>query len=233
MMMSNDDGTQCQAGSAMIYAEHGTLRYRQINALSWRVASELSRRDPGLYVGMTYDGGSDAHGDALVATSTTGLRYSARRCGLGFTAGSADEIVFKLPWDKANSMPSANAIAVALEESLGVHRPSKSPPTSPRALGYRVMALVLEITLGDRRNWVTGASSGGPLDPESPVSRERLQPWEGTRWVLGRDNELVATIDNFGWLEIDGRLIDLHARYREFDGRIFALTMDVFDGILP
>jgi hypothetical protein len=217
----------------MIYAEHGTLRYRQINALSWRVASELSRRDSGLYVGMTYDGGSDAHADALVATSASGLRYSARRSGLGFTAGSADNIVFKLPWDKAIGMPSANAIAASLEESLGVHRPSKSPQTSPRALGYRVMASVLEMTLGDRRKWLTDASSGGPLDSESLVSRDRLQPWEGTRWVLVRDNEPVATIDNFGWLEIDGRLIDLHSRYRELDGRIFALTMDVFGCILP
>lgn len=217
----------------MIYAEHGTLRYRQIDALSWRVASELSRRDSGLYIGMTYDGGSDAHADTLVATSVSGLRYSARRCGLGFTAGSADKIVFKLPWDKAIGMPSANAVAVSLEESLGVHRPSKSPPTSPRALGYRVMASVLETTLGDRRQWRTGASNGGPLDSDSQTTRGRLQPWEDTRWVLARDDEPVATVDNFGWLEIDGQLLDLHSRYRELNGRLYPLVIETFGHILP
>jgi hypothetical protein len=115
-------------GSAMIYARYGTLRHRQINALSWRVASELSRRDAGVYLGLTYDGGSEAHGDALVMTSGSGAWYSARRCGLGFTAG--EKIVFELPWDEALTMPTARAIAVTLEESLGIHRPAKSPPTS-------------------------------------------------------------------------------------------------------
>lgn len=215
----------------MIYAEHGTLRYRQINALSWRVASELSRRDPGVYIGLTYDGGSEAHADALVMTSTSGLWYSARRCGLGFTAG--DKIVFKLPWDQAFTMPTARAIAVTLEESLGIHRPAKSPATSPRALGYRVMASILEMTLGDRRQWFTGAASGGPLDSESLVTRDRLQPWEDTRWVLLCDGETVAKLDNFGWLEINGRTTDLYSRYRELDGRIYALTLDVFGRILP
>lgn len=217
----------------MVDAEHGTLQYRQINALSWRVASELSRRDPGLYLGMTYDGGSDAHADALVATNTSGLRYSARRCGLGFTAGIADNIVFELPWDKAIGMPSASVIAVSLEESLGVHRPSKSPATSPRALGYRVIAAALEMTLGDPRQWLTSASSGGPLDPESLSGRDRLQPWEDTRWVLVHDNEPVATVDNFGWLEIDGRLLDLHSRYRNLENRLYPLVLEAFGRLLP
>lgn len=217
----------------MIYAEHGTLRYRQINALSWRVASELSRRDPGLYVGMTCDGGSDAHGDALVATSTSGLRYSARRCALGFTAGSAEKIVCKLPWDEALTMPTAKAIAVRLEESLGIHRPAKSPPTSPRALGYRVVASILKMTMGDRQDWSTGADRGGPLDSESELSDDRLQNWEGTRWVLLRNHERIAMIDNFGWLEIDGRLIDLRSRYRELNRRLYPLVLEVFGDLLP
>lgn len=217
----------------MIYAEHGTLLYRQINTLAWRVASELSRRDRGLYLGMTYDGGSEANADSLVATSTSGPRYSARRCGGGFTAGIFDEIAFKLPWEKAMGLPSANAIAVTLEESLGIHRSAKSPQTSPRALGYRAMASVLEMTLGDRRQWSTGADSGGPLDSNSLVSRDRLQPWEDGLWRLLYDGEPVAKLDNFGWFEIDGRLIDLHSRYRDLDGRIYPLVMEVFGDYLP
>lgn len=215
----------------MIYAEHRTLRYRQINALSWRVASELSRRDPGLYIGLTGDGGSAAHADSLMMTNAGGPDFQARRCGLGFTAGSGGD--FQIPWDRALGMPSARAIAIALEESQGIHRPEKSPVTTPRALGYRLMASMLELTLGDRQYWSTGEGAGGPLDPKSSATRDRLQPWEDTRWSLLRDDVPVAQLDNFGWLEVNDRAINLHSRYRELDGRIFALTLDVFGSLLP
>lgn len=117
-------------------------------------------------------------------------------------------------------MPSARAIAIELEKPQGVHLPEKSPATTPRALGYRVMAPVLELTLGDAMNWLTSESRGGPLDPQCVVTKERLQDWEDTRWILVRDNVPVATADDFGWLEIDGRLLDLYCRYRELDGRL-------------
>lgn len=215
----------------MIYAEHRTLRYRQINALSWRVASELSRRDPGLYIGLTGDGGSAAHADSLMMTKAGGPDYQARRCGLGFTAGSGGD--FQIPWDRALGMPSARAIAIALEESQGIHRPEKSPVTTPRALGYRLMASMLELTLGDRQYWSTGEDAGGPLDPKSSATRDRLQPWEDTRWTLLRNGEYIAKFDNFGWLEIEDRTINLHSRYRELDGRIQPLVSEIFGGLLP
>ena len=215
----------------MIHAERGTLGYRQINALSWRVASELSRRDPGLFIGLTGDGGSAAHADALMMTNASGLEYQARRCGLGFTAGSTGD--FQIPWDRALAMPSARAIAIALEEFQGLHRPNKSPATTPRALGYRVMASMLELTVGDRADWATGEYVGGPLDSASLASRDRLQPWEDTRWALIRDGEPVARMDNFGWLEIQERTIDLHSRYRALDGRIYPLILEVLGDILP
>lgn len=215
----------------MIYAQQRTLRYRHINALSWRVASELCRRDAGLYVRLTGDGGSAAHADALMLTNLSGPDYQARRQGLGFTAGSGAD--FQIPWDRAFNMPSARAIAIALEKSQGVHRPEKSPPTTPRALGYRLMASMLELTLGDQPDWTARELEGGPLNPESSVSRERLQPWEDTRWVMVRNTEVVAIFDNFGWLEINDRKIDLHARYRELNGRMQPLILDVFGGLLP
>lgn len=215
----------------MIYAEHGTLRYRQINALSWRVASELSRRDPGLFIGLTGDGGSAAQADALMMTNASGLEYQARRCGLGFTAGSSGDS--QIPWERALAMQSARAIAIALEEFQGIHRPNKSPTTTPRALGYRVMASMLELSVGDRMEWSTSEYSGGPLDPASLASRDRLQSWEDTRWALIRDGETVARMDNFGWLEIQERTIDLYSRYRDLDGRIYSLILEVLGDIMP
>jgi hypothetical protein len=160
-----------------------------------------------------------------------GPEYQARRSGSGFTAGSGGE--FQIPWDKAFRMPSARAIAIAMENSQNIHRPEKSPVTLPRALGYRVMASMLELTLGDHREWSTCEISGGPLDPESLASRDRLQPWEDTRWTLLRDGEAVARLDNFGWVEIEERKIDLHSRYRALNGRIYPLILEVFGNILP
>jgi hypothetical protein len=213
------------------YKTSKPLIYRQRNALAWRVASELSRRDPGLYIGLTGDGGSAAHADALMMTNASGPEYQARRLGLGFTAGSGGE--FQIQWDRAFVMPSARSIAIAMEKSQSIHRPEKSPVTMPRALGYRVMASMLELTLGDDSEWSTNEYSGGPLSLMSSASRDRLQPWEDTRWELLRDGEAVARLDNFGWVEIEERKIDLHSRYRTLDGRIYPLILEVFGNILP
>jgi hypothetical protein len=116
---------------------------------------------------------------------------------------------------------------------LTIHRPEKSPATSPRALGYRVMASMLESTLGDRKPWSTEEIEGGPLDTDSLSTPARLLPWEAVRWSLRCDDETVAQFDNFGWLEIDGRLINLHARYRELNGRLYPLTLEIFGTHLP
>lgn len=215
----------------MIYAQHRTLLYRHINALSWRVASELSRRDPGLYLALTGDGGSASQADSLMMANTSGPDYQARRQGSGCTAGSGGD--FQISWDRALNMPSARAIAIALEKSQGIHRPEESPTTAPRALGYRVMASMLELTLGDRSDWSTQELTGGPLDPESSATRDRLQSWEDTRWALTREGETVARLDNFGWLEIDGRLINLHSKYRALNGGLYPLVLEIFGSTLP
>ncbi|WP_426989898.1 hypothetical protein [Pseudarthrobacter sp. Y6] len=218
-------------GGKLMYAEHGTIRYRQINALAWRVASELSRRDQGLYIGLTGYDGSAAHADALMLTNASGPEYQARRRGLGFTAGSGGD--FQISWDRALAMSSARAIAIAMEESQNIYRPEKSPATTPRVLNYRVMASMLELTLGGRLEWSTSELSGGPLDPESSISRDRLQPWEDTRWILQRDGQPVAQLDNFGWLEMGDRRIDLYSKYRQLNGRLYPLMFDLFGRLLP
>ncbi|WP_224094952.1 hypothetical protein [Arthrobacter sp. StoSoilB13] len=164
-------------------------------------------------------------------TSPTGPEYQARRMGLGFTAGS--EGAFTIAWDQALRMRSARAIAIALEESLHIHLPEKSPVTSPRALGYRVMASILEMTVGDGRQWLTHERTGGPMSHVSESTKERLLPYEDTLWALTRDGEEVAVLDNYGWLKIDHRQIDLHARYRELNGSLYLLVAGVFGGLLP
>jgi hypothetical protein len=95
------------------------------------------------------------------------------------------------------------------------------------------MASMLELTLGDRSDWSTQELMGGPLDPESSATRDRLQSWEDTRWALTRDGETVARLDNFGWLEIDDRLINLHSKYRELNGGLYPLVLEIFGSTLP
>lgn len=38
---------------------------------------------------------------------------------------------------------------------------------------------------------------------------------------------------HFGFLEIDGRLVDLHTRYQELNRKLYPLTLDVFGSVLP
>lgn len=212
----------------MPHAQKGTLRYRQINALSWRVASELARRDNSLYVGFAGDEGSAAHSDVLALGKSGELTYEARRCGLGFRARK-----FELPWDEALSMENPREIATVLENALGLHLPMQSPPTSARALGYRVMAAILEMTVGESRYWWASEAPGEPFERDSQWTNARAFQWEATRWSLYRGSEQVAELDNFGTLNTDDRTIDLLSRYRELDGRLNALVVELFGKHLP
>ena len=217
----------------MQQAEEGTVGYAQINALSWRVASELARRDPAVFIGLTGHSGGASQADALMLTNGAGITYEARRRGSGFSACVDQGDYLMIPWDRALQMQSARDIAVALEISAGVHLPSKAPASSGRALGYRLIASILEMTLGDRRSWQVYETEGGSLAGPREEVLARLQNYEDTRWVLRRDEEPVAMVDNFGFLKVDGNVVDLSARYQELNRSIFALNMDVFGGLLP
>ena len=217
----------------MQQAEQGTIGYAQVNALSWRVASELARRDPSVFVGLTGYGGGASHSDALMLTNGGGIHYDARRMGSGFSACVDNGDYLMISWERALQMDSARDIAVALEVLAGIHLPSQAPPTSGRALGYRLIASILEMTLGDRRSWQVHETQGGPLGGPREEVLARLQNYQDARWILKRDEEPVAIIDNFGFLEVDGRTIDLSTRYKELNRSIFALTMDVFGSLLP
>lgn len=213
----------------MIYVEHGTLLYRQINALSWRVASELARRDNTIYVGLTGDGGSGAHADALMLTGAGGRAYQARRCGSGFIAGHGPEL--GIPWERALQMKSARDIAVSLEQFLGLHHGKYAKATTPRALGYGVMASLLELTLGDRRSWETYESAGGPLTEDMNGSGTPRRS-EDTRWKVVRDGQQVAEFDNYGALLVNGRMVDLYSCYKALNGRIYPVGFESLGELL-
>lgn len=216
----------------MQYPERGTIGYGQINALSWRVASELSRRDSSLFVGLAGEG-SALHADSLLFLDGKGLEYQARRRGLGFAAfrnGRHGEV----KWDRAFRMRTARQIATALETSVGIHLPDRAPKTTRRALSYRVLASVLRITLADSGSWNVVPGKAAPLEPELVgKGNARLPELDYCRWDLCRDENVVAAVDIYGYAQVKGNLVDLYKRYDETGRRITPLTADVFGGIMP
>lgn len=216
----------------MQYPENGTIGYAQINALSWRVASELSRRNSSLLVGFPEDGGSSAHADALMLVDSRGLEYQARRRGLGFAAFK-DGRYGEIKWDRAFEMATARQITIALETSVGIQLPDRAPKTTRRALSYRVLASILEMMLGDSHSWTVTPGRGGPLDPTLGESPTDLRDFDYCRWDVRRNEDVVATVDIYGYAEVEGRRVDLHKRYDELGRRVTRLTVSVFGSLLP
>jgi hypothetical protein len=207
-----------------INPEPGSIAWRHVNALSWRVLSELARRDNSLYIALTGDGGSAAFAMALIITDGRSRDYQARRRGSGFTAGSGGG--FQIEWREAFERPSPREIARQLECSRGLDFPRKSPVTLPRALGYRVIATLLELTVGDSARWDAIEFPSKPFQNHSAD----LRPWEDAAWMLTCDDETVASIDNFGNLRRRGQeeplsLMHLYVRH---DRRIVPLVADLF-----
>jgi hypothetical protein len=124
-----------------------------------------------LYISLAGDGGSAAHAPALMLSDGRDLG----RRGSGFIGGQYGE--FSLDWQEALRLSNARHIAIALKKSQGVHLPLRSPPTTPKALalGYRLMASILEMTLGDRQVGSTDEIEGGPLDPKTAESLGALR----------------------------------------------------------
>ncbi|WP_442860661.1 TY-Chap2 family putative peptide chaperone [Arthrobacter sp. zg-Y895] len=102
--------------------------------------------------------------------------WNTRRRGLGFAAFKEGRHN-KIKWDRAFEMAIARQITLALETSVGIDLPDRAPKTIRRALSYRVLASIIEMTLGDDQSWTATPGKEGPLDPTcligSPTS------WDG------------------------------------------------------
>lgn len=211
--------------------DQNSIVYRQRNALAWKVVSELCRRDNNLYLGPKGGDDNGVDANALMVLSSAGLTYQARRYGLGFVAAKGD-MELQIKWDRAQQFNSAREIALALEQGIGFSFPAQSPPTTPRALGYRVIASLLEITATERARWIERSSGGGPLDPDSEFNRGRLKNWEGARHQIIKDNLCIAEFDNFGWVKTERGLVDLQASYKMLDRSLHRVVLEHFGGHL-
>jgi hypothetical protein len=208
--------------------------YRYKNALSWRVASDLCRRDPSLIVTFP-EGGSSAFTNSLMIGKGQELSYEMRRLGGGVVSHARG--LNMLSWEKAFSFANPRELVKELEKLGGVHV-ENTPPTAPRALGYRVISAVLDILLMDAREWDWYPRSTGSLERqgEGPaVSITDWQRWtpEDTRWHLRRDETYLAEIDSYGWIRTRRYSGPLLALYDRLDRKLGRVVNEVLGDVLP
>jgi hypothetical protein len=220
----------------MIDVEKGTLRYRQINTLSWRIATELCRRDSDLYITFP-EGGSDEFADALMVTTLREARYQMRRVGGGVVSHGDKSVM--VPWEKVLNRESPRAVAYLMEANYGLIPHKKAGPTTPRTLGYRILSAALDGTLSDRGTWTVGAgSSPEPLLSEASGQVKRssdLTAWspDQTRWTLLRAEEAVAEFDSHGYVKTDRGLFELMSLYKSMERRVGKVLYEVLGHRLP
>ena len=87
--------------------------YRYKNALSWRVASDLCRRDSGLVVTFP-EGGSSAFANSLMIGKGQELSYEMRRMGGGVVSHARG--LNMLSWEKAFSFANPRELVKELEK---------------------------------------------------------------------------------------------------------------------
>lgn len=210
------------------------IPYRYKNALAWRVASDLCRRETGLVITFP-EGGSSAHANSLMIARGQQLAYEMRRAGGWLVPHAAESRM--LSWEQAFARPNPRTIVVELEVSSGIHI-AKTPMTQPRAIGYRLISATLDVVLHDRRRWDWYASSQGSIENQGLHADSEIddtQRWtpEVTRWHLSCDGEKLAEVDSFGWIKTSKVTGPLLPRYKALGGKVGKLVTEVLGDILP
>ncbi|GAA2199969.1 hypothetical protein [Sinomonas flava] len=207
------------------YPEGDTIAWHQLTALSWRVMSELARADPELYIAAITDDGMGNSPQTFVFMMRRGkVWFQARRGGGGFFV---DEVGKMILWEHAFALRSAREVAAHMMRLQGGGSPVVLPATRPRALGYRVMASMLELTLGDKEPWTVQWDQGG-----GGYETRGRHPYEDSAFSLIRDGRVVASFDNFGWMrrpnEEEGSAVELMPLYVAHGRRILPLVAEIF-----
>ncbi|MGP9504305.1 TY-Chap2 family putative peptide chaperone [Specibacter sp. AOP5-B1-6] len=210
--------------------------YRYVNALSWRLASDLCRRHNELFITFP-GGGSDAHADALMVSTDRDVWFQMRRRGGGVaTHGEKLEII---EWADVFAAENPREIVRRMEESYGITPSKSSAPTTPRTMGYRVISAALDATLNDTRRWRVDASSSpvslqdetNGIDPVGPISLGWVPGH--TRWHLHCDDDMLAVFDSFGHVKTDRGITNLLAAYKSLNRRVGAVLNDALGHRLP
>jgi hypothetical protein len=203
-----------------------------IEALSWRMATEVCRRDPAIAIREMHPGGGQydcltlVHDEfgPLVHMNRTGSIHIFRRVD-GRPPADA--------WAAWNA-PFSTDVSILVDElsdRLGQRVPVPLPPTSPRVLAYRIISAALGATAFARNKWEarsgfldTSGDCGGPVTwfRSVPEVASQLTGLSETAeyemavrfWFLLRDGSPVACLseDGTGW-PLKAPPVDLRSTY--------------------
>lgn len=132
---------------------------RFINAESWWVASELTRRHPELIIYEMHPGGGQY--DVLCVTTPDQLRQDVERAQprvmlnrsgtVQIHEGPQTEVV--ATWTEVLNSAHPHSLVKELEARTGWGSPNKAPSSTSRVLTYRLMASSLQALVNDRVPW--------------------------------------------------------------------------------
>ncbi len=191
-----------------------------VDAASWKIASELSRRSPGLVIRASHPGGGQYdclslhhHELGHVADiNREGSFHVVRRLDDRATTGSSWRI-----WSEVITLDSRRLVDQA-SHRIGQRVPAKLPPTTRRVLVYRLIAFIVGMNAFSGKRWT--CSSG--VHDSSGMEGSSIDP------SFGRDRSLQPR------LRILVHLTQRQSRSVPMRGRSRVVSAsDVFRPILP
>lgn len=198
-----------------------------IEATSWTLASELTRRHPGLEVRRHHPGGGQY--DCLAVRSEAGLQLDLNRTGRIHVhsdhAGRVSDLE-PIAWAEV-IRTNARESTSRLERTVGLPHVTAVPSPTPRVLTYRILAAFARLHAFGRPvdiSMSTIDTSGHGAGPASWLSfypevarRAKADPF-GFWCASSRITELVLETETGTLHRTDGSTLSLPTVYVEEDG---------------
>ncbi|WP_433303947.1 hypothetical protein ACQP2F_13475 [Actinoplanes sp. CA-030573] len=214
---------------------------RCVRRQMWSLVSMLLRRHPGLQVAETQ------HGIALFKPDDDARFLLIDRDGDLVIA--ADR-----PWPTLDELLAAapdGEKLTDLEYAVGLEPPPMTPPSTPAVLAYRTLALLMAITLDDKREWqirgvwqetISGAHHIKAFLVPFPVAAARAETnrtHESYRrsylpyWAVLRAGEPVALVDTYGFVHVGSQVFSLPELYTAHARRLTPTVAAALGEVLP
>lgn len=235
---------------------------RFVIAQSWWIAAELARRHPELLVHEMHPGGGQYDVLAVLSPPYVAARMQVMLNRVGTIQvhqndGRNGEPDMELisTWSDALSASSPHAVVKHIEDVANLGSPAKAPSSTPRALAYRFIAVLLSMTVNDRHSWDARnefIDSSGDWWPGSPEvhgflegfpdvrrdlpSTPKLGLWhepESHFWAVLRNKVPVAIVSTEGRVYRADRRYDLAAEYSSNERRMLPLITKILSDLLP
>lgn len=164
-----------------------------MEALSWGIASRLTRRHPELVVVEGHAGGGTYDTlDILPSGPELTVHIALNRGGSGHVFQDGQPIwVWPGIWSELVARTDYSFAVELLEHHAGLAKPSRTPPARPHTIAYRAIAALLHRGLGESRRWRALHATGGET-----WTGMRPPPWAPEpAWVLFRGDEPIAAFD--------------------------------------